>query len=1665
MEPGGSGEGSEGPGARMEPRPGACQYAHVQLQGGAPWGFTLKGGLEHGEPLLVSKIEDGGKAALSRKMRIGDELVNINGTPLYGSRQEALILIKGSFRILKMIVRRRTTPLARPHSWHMAKLLEGRPEVAAASMNFPEDPFSLSWHSGCDTSDLCMQWCPLSRHGSTEKSSSIGSMESLEQPSQMCHEGHVSPVEQSTYQSQRDSAYSSFSAGSSASDYALPLRPEETAASDCSPPGLGPAKAPNGLYLHTGPDGAAGPLGHQPSPSPQEGPLPGPAQVPGALPSPPQPPVRRDSLRASKAQFHQTEKRRASVPGVALYLKERWNPETLLSSDLPAGPCCPCSQVLEPHEGHWKECLSDEQYCMVSCPSESGHCDPELRLRGGPRRTGWPGQDQVVSSSPGGETEEEEAAIATATAIPAHLTGLTSHRHSAPEQLLASQIRSLHLGVERDGDSEGAELQARQEGHHWTLSPLHSAHLAQKSPCHLLAGAQNKPGEKRTVGQAGGQPLTSESSGQSSPTPGGSSSEAGAVQLSGLEDAPQQASSDEGLEAKNGHPGDVRRSSGTRYRSSQPRRRSERFATNLRHEIQRRKAQLQKIKGESEEPEPVEETEEPAEAATPATAPSPQPPAPAPGASPPLPAPAPGPSPPLPAPPQTPAVVAHRRLPSPGDRFSDQTRPNGNLLRARSSECLNQTTGSQEVRTPLEGPGSPGQRPWQSAAGLHPWCKASGHGPSKPRPQSGARGGRWRWSPERKLQPQLTPIPGGGLNLSEEELGGPSGEEGIFVPFADRKKFFEDTSKSLPPAASSLGHSKPFTLRLKPLDPPPFQPVSAGCRDLRRHSVDQAYHSSASLSPEPATYSECFVTKELEQPMCYQPLAHCGDFECLRPCSCSCGIQAAVGHDTCSYCPILLKRSLLSGHRSHRCHPQQWAHCTACCHPGPQHKVGEEGSPSWKARNSSLKEVSPDEWESAKITRKAGQPVRERSHYKIGCPHACFENPGREWSACYRVASSLDLLCDYDHSVGTLMGSAVYEQGSLVPPLPRPLRGRAFSESHINLDSPSTRARERRELLTKVDETRPDPLGARKKAPPPPRPPPPNWAKYRGHRLAQHSQYAILETSVGRQSDTALEQPRPQGAHVEVVRKRSQSLPPEPLPRDFPPQSAGDRPGPEQPGPQYYHPGGVWRMPEQLGLKPDPATSARAEALVEEHPKAKDTWSQGRSPSEEQYRLVNWSPEQQRLSPAGLATEESGSLQDATEVETCRLVSTRRSASARINSEELMRDVADRDRSLAGILNSASNMVTAAEVMGDLFPTDDLPWKKHVRQDWHLVRRRQEVAKERQEFQPISPPPPSGSLSSPTSPTSPTCPTSYSAYYNTSAGKAELLNKMKELSQLAKDSLGEAEVDHELAQKKLQLIASISKKLSVLQEAQQGLLEDISANVALGEEVEAVLKAVCKTNEFDKFRLFIGDLDKVVNLLLSLSGRLARVENALNSLDPESTQEKLALMEKKRQLTEQLEDAKELKEHVDRREKAVYSTVSRYLLQEQLQDYRHFVKMKSALIMEQRELEEKIKLGEEQLKCLRESLLLGPPRFLRLGLRSGGMREASQRGGHSPALPPSIHSPCANCPSPKKCLLLLRTQRDPTPHPLPAPEPAYRYFPRRLACAHGLLWPNASSGA
>ncbi|KAL2099684.1 hypothetical protein ACEWY4_004078 [Coilia grayii] len=86
---------------------GKALYVQARLQGGAPWGFTLKGGLEHGEALIISKVEEGGKADhLEHPLQVGDEVVIINDVELSGFRQEAISLVKGSYKTLWLTVRR-----------------------------------------------------------------------------------------------------------------------------------------------------------------------------------------------------------------------------------------------------------------------------------------------------------------------------------------------------------------------------------------------------------------------------------------------------------------------------------------------------------------------------------------------------------------------------------------------------------------------------------------------------------------------------------------------------------------------------------------------------------------------------------------------------------------------------------------------------------------------------------------------------------------------------------------------------------------------------------------------------------------------------------------------------------------------------------------------------------------------------------------------------------------------------------------------------------------------------------------------------------------------------------------------------------------------------------------------------------------------------------------------------------------------------------------------------------------------------------------------------------------------------------------------------------------------------------------------------------------------
>ena len=70
-----------------------------------------------------------------------------------------------------------------------------------------------------------------------------------------------------------------------------------------------------------------------------------------------------------------------------------------------------------------------------------------------------------------------------------------------------------------------------------------------------------------------------------------------------------------------------------------------------------------------------------------------------------------------------------------------------------------------------------------------------------------------------------------------------------------------------------------------------------------------------------------------------------------------------------------------------------------------------------------------------------------------------------------------------------------------------------------------------------------------------------------------------------------------------------------------------------------------------------------------------------------------------------------------------------------------------------------------------------------------------------------------------------------------------------------------------------------------MEEGREALRLELEENGLRGRAVEALVQERCQPMEVERYALFIGDLEKVVSLLLCLSARLARVQNALSTVD------------------------------------------------------------------------------------------------------------------------------------------------------------------------------------
>ncbi|XP_006997853.1 protein Shroom2 isoform X1 [Peromyscus maniculatus bairdii] len=1462
------------------------RLVEVQLSGGAPWGFTLKGGREHGEPLVITKIEEGSKAAAVDKLLAGDEIVGINDVNLSGFRQEAICLVKGSHKTLKLVVKRKSDPSWRPHSWHSTKFFDTHSEPAASLfLSTSGSPSWKSQHQASSSShDLSGSWEHTSLQRTSDHFSSVGSIDSLDHSSQLYPSGHLSSAKSNSSidhlggHSKRDSAYGSFSTCSSTPDHTLPKADASSTENILYKVGLWEASRPGNSRQS---QSAGDPQGLQDrpcftprvlgnsskSPRPEDnvepktttfgrsnfGPvwyIPDKKKAPSS-PPPLAPPLRSDSF-AVAARGH--EKARGP-PFSDLASMQHF---TTLPQVQPRG-----DRRLETTDRQWRLAHPSSGKEIGSLVyQQEGHLDchwlsSDDRASG---HSGAPGRHHFSLSStdmrflksyhgshhPRQCSDESPRVPSSPRELPHMTPGGGMQEPPAPSQDDSpAQVRwsgSTNQKLDDRGRSHYFSVPHRQpvQGNTQVVIPRGNYWHSDTTPVDLEYPLLRPMGQRCHLQQHEETLASHEREGYQQLDAGieGCCSE--------IQEPPKASHTVKaGMQCPDDDFKLVDAESGRISRQRTPMLHSLTQDGTWRPENSKDCGNEKPPLLDTQMGKPTRRSDRFATTLR--------------------------------------NEIQMRRaklqkskstVTLAGDSEAEDCAgdwradvgavPEGSFpstykehLKEAQTRVLKATSFQRRDLDPTPADQYSGQSEHRTCDHTAASCLSSfpGESDSVPRlceaglakpPSSGGGvshilriGGRKRFTAEQKLKSYSEPEKMNEVGLSGDHSPHPNVRtpEDTVGTFADRWKFFEETSKSL----------------------------------LQRPSHRQAV---------------CGLSREKAE----------------RP--------QTGGHECESTESWFQKRSQATSYGEILSDDRKVEKASEKLNPPRRLGTFAEYQASWKEQRKPLEARSSGRYHSADDILDAGldqqqkpQYIHERSRSSPSTDHYSQEVPVEP----NRQAE------DSGGHKEALQCTLQAEEGCSAPS-PSVLSSAQLQDSqHVNEDTtfPQPEAQlssKCRQLQTSTMETS--------------RSPSPQFAP---QKLTDKPPLLIHEDNSARIERVMDNNTTVKMVPIKIVHSESQ---------------------PEKESRQSL------ACPAELPALPSGLERDQIKTLSTSEQCYSRFCVYTRQEVEAPYRARP--PEPRPPSTPAPPVRDScssppslnyGKAKEKTEDD--------------LKSEELAREIVGKDKSLADILDPSVKIKTTMDLMEGIFPKDE-----------YLL----EEAQQRRKLLPKVPSPRvtedkkqdsgvPGVVSLATN----------SAYYSTSAPKAELLIKMKDLPEPEEYSGGD--LDHDLSVKKQELIDSISRKLQVLREARESLLEDIQANNALGDEVEAIVKDVCKPNEFDKFRMFIGDLDKVVNLLLSLSGRLARVENALNNLDDSpSPGDRQSLLEKQRILTQQHEDAKELKENLDRRERIVFDILATYLSEENLADYEHFVKMKSALIIEQRELEDKIHLGEEQLKCLFDSL-------------------------------------------------------------------------------------------
>ncbi|OQV12631.1 putative Protein Shroom3 [Hypsibius exemplaris] len=182
-------------------------------------------------------------------------------------------------------------------------------------------------------------------------------------------------------------------------------------------------------------------------------------------------------------------------------------------------------------------------------------------------------------------------------------------------------------------------------------------------------------------------------------------------------------------------------------------------------------------------------------------------------------------------------------------------------------------------------------------------------------------------------------------------------------------------------------------------------------------------------------------------------------------------------------------------------------------------------------------------------------------------------------------------------------------------------------------------------------------------------------------------------------------------------------------------------------------------------------------------------------------------------------------------------------------------------------------------------------------------------------------------------------------------------------------------VDQEdLLHAKDNLTASLSERIDLLKEEQHNLQQDMMLNDEQAADIMDELARVASSQDVARFKQHLKELEEMTSLTISLTCRLGKVARSIANLRvPSDELEATTLQDKKRKLESQYEDALYLQKGVERRRQGMRSFLKQCLSVKQFEEYEDFFTTRESLLRDARNMDDKIRMGEEQLRCLRLS--------------------------------------------------------------------------------------------